>query len=131
MQHHVDTTGTQQQLHNPTTSATLQPQYLVVGATLHGNAKTTGAAIHDSIATHDYLNAIWGHAPILEQVHPFPHLPSHLTYAPVGLPAEHELYHELTIALSQTLAEVFTMAECYALWDDNHITMKKVSKQAE
>ncbi|CAL2271559.1 unnamed protein product [Prunus armeniaca] len=42
-----------------------------------------------------------------------------------GLPAEHELYRELTITPSQTLAEVFATAECYALWDDDRIAAKK------
>ncbi|CAL2262907.1 unnamed protein product [Prunus armeniaca] len=42
-----------------------------------------------------------------------------------GLPAEHELYRELTITPSQTLAEVFATAERYALWDDDRIAAKK------
>ena len=48
-----------------------------------------------------------------------------------GLPAEHDLYRELTIAPSQTLAEVFTTAERYALWDDDRIAAKKSTKQEE
>ncbi|CAL9006555.1 unnamed protein product [Prunus brigantina] len=42
-----------------------------------------------------------------------------------GLPAEHDLYRELTITPSQTLAEVYATAECYALWDDDRIAAKK------
>ncbi|CAL9006659.1 unnamed protein product, partial [Prunus brigantina] len=45
-----------------------------------------------------------------------------------GLPAEHDLYRKLTITLSQTLAEVFTTAERYALWDDARIAAKKSTK---
>ncbi|XP_021831547.1 uncharacterized protein LOC110771542 [Prunus avium] len=41
-----------------------------------------------------------------------------------GLPAEHDLYRELTITPSQTLVEVFATAECYALWEDDRITTK-------
>lgn len=37
--------------------------------------------------------------------------------------------HELTLAFSQTLADVFTMAECYAFLDDDRIAMKKSGKQ--
>ncbi|BFG19662.1 hypothetical protein CerSpe_059360 [Prunus speciosa] len=48
-----------------------------------------------------------------------------------GLPAEHDLYRELTIAPSQTLAEVFATAECYALWDDDRIAAKKSTKQED
>ncbi|XP_021808572.1 uncharacterized protein LOC110752264 [Prunus avium] len=47
-----------------------------------------------------------------------------------GLPTEHELYRELAITPSQTLAEVFATAEQYALWEDNRIAAKKASKQA-
>ncbi|XP_021819190.1 uncharacterized protein LOC110761107 [Prunus avium] len=46
-----------------------------------------------------------------------------------GLPAEHDLYRELTIAPSQTLAVVFATAERYALWDDDRIAAKKSTKQ--
>ncbi|CAL2256933.1 unnamed protein product [Prunus armeniaca] len=46
-----------------------------------------------------------------------------------GLPAEHDLYRELTITPSQTLAEVFATAECFALWDDDRIAVKKSTKQ--
>ncbi|CAL2261342.1 unnamed protein product [Prunus armeniaca] len=48
-----------------------------------------------------------------------------------GLPTEHELYRELAITPSQTLAEVFTTAERYALWDDDRIAAKKASKQVD
>ncbi|CAL8993061.1 unnamed protein product [Prunus brigantina] len=46
-----------------------------------------------------------------------------------GLPAEHDLYRELTITPSQTLAEVYATAERYALWDDDRIAAKKSAKQ--
>ncbi|CAL8993981.1 unnamed protein product [Prunus brigantina] len=48
-----------------------------------------------------------------------------------GLPAEHELYRELTITPSQTLAEVFATAERYALWDDDRIAAKKSTEQGD
>ncbi|KAL6282818.1 hypothetical protein ACE6H2_013747 [Prunus campanulata] len=48
-----------------------------------------------------------------------------------GLPTEHELYRELAITPSQTLAEVFATTERYALWDDDRIAAKKASKQAD
>ncbi|CAL2247769.1 unnamed protein product [Prunus armeniaca] len=48
-----------------------------------------------------------------------------------GLPTEHELYRELAITPSQTLAEVFATAERYALWDDDSIAAKKASKQVD
>ncbi|CAL8119193.1 unnamed protein product [Prunus armeniaca] len=48
-----------------------------------------------------------------------------------GLPTEHELYRELAITPSQTLAEVFTTAERYALWDNDRIAAKKASKQVD
>ncbi|CAL2254393.1 unnamed protein product [Prunus armeniaca] len=48
-----------------------------------------------------------------------------------GLPAEHNLYRELTITPSQTLAEVYKTAERYALWDDNRIAVKKSTKQED
>ncbi|CAL8175713.1 unnamed protein product [Prunus armeniaca] len=48
-----------------------------------------------------------------------------------GLPAEHDLYRELTITPSQTLAEVYATAERYALWDDDRITAKKSTKQED
>ncbi|XP_021829849.1 uncharacterized protein LOC110770076 [Prunus avium] len=48
-----------------------------------------------------------------------------------GLPTEHDLYRELTIAPNQTLAEVFAIAECYALWNDDQITAKKSTKQED
>ncbi|CAL2276685.1 unnamed protein product [Prunus armeniaca] len=48
-----------------------------------------------------------------------------------GLPTEHELYRELAITPSQTLAEVFTTAKRYALWDDDRIAAKKASKQVD
>ncbi|XP_020412829.1 uncharacterized protein LOC109947303 [Prunus persica] len=48
-----------------------------------------------------------------------------------GLPAKHDLYRELTITLSQTLAEVFATAERYALWDDDGITAKKSTEQED
>ncbi|CAL9007763.1 unnamed protein product [Prunus brigantina] len=48
-----------------------------------------------------------------------------------GLPTEHELYRELAITPSQTLAEVFATAEHYALWDDDRIAAKKASKQVD
>ncbi|XP_021803446.1 uncharacterized protein LOC110747605, partial [Prunus avium] len=48
-----------------------------------------------------------------------------------GLPAEHDLYRELNITPSQTLAEVFATAERYALWDDNRIAAKKSTEQED
>ncbi|CAL2276657.1 unnamed protein product [Prunus armeniaca] len=48
-----------------------------------------------------------------------------------GLPTEHELYRELAKTPSQTLAEVFTTAKRYALWDDDRIAAKKASKQVD
>ncbi|CAL2263829.1 unnamed protein product [Prunus armeniaca] len=48
-----------------------------------------------------------------------------------GLPAECELYRELTISHCQTLVEVFATAERYALWDDDRIAAKKAVKQAD
>ncbi|CAL8119143.1 unnamed protein product [Prunus armeniaca] len=48
-----------------------------------------------------------------------------------GLPTEHELYRELAITPSQTLAEVFATAERYALWDDDRIAAKKASRQVD
>ncbi|XP_020421266.1 uncharacterized protein LOC109949603 [Prunus persica] len=48
-----------------------------------------------------------------------------------GLPAEHNLYPELTITPSQTLAEVYATAERYALWDDDRIAAKKSTKQED
>ncbi|CAL2237726.1 unnamed protein product [Prunus armeniaca] len=48
-----------------------------------------------------------------------------------GLPAEHELYRELTITPNQTLAEVFTTAECYVLWDNDRIAAKKSTEQGD
>ncbi|XP_008237193.1 PREDICTED: uncharacterized protein LOC103335937 [Prunus mume] len=48
-----------------------------------------------------------------------------------GLPAEHDLYRELTITSSQTLAEVYATVECYALWDDDRIAAKKCTKQED
>ncbi|XP_021802528.1 uncharacterized protein LOC110746606 [Prunus avium] len=48
-----------------------------------------------------------------------------------GLPAEHDLYRELTITPSQTLAEVFVIVECYTLWDDDRIAAKKSTEQED
>ncbi|XP_020426548.1 uncharacterized protein LOC109950824 [Prunus persica] len=48
-----------------------------------------------------------------------------------GLPAEHDLYRELTITPSQTLAKVYATAERYALWDDDRIAAKKSTKQED
>ncbi|CAL2227732.1 unnamed protein product [Prunus armeniaca] len=48
-----------------------------------------------------------------------------------GLPAEHDLYRELTITPSKTLAEVFATAERYALWDDDLIAAKKSTEQED
>ncbi|CAL2230028.1 unnamed protein product [Prunus armeniaca] len=48
-----------------------------------------------------------------------------------GLPVEHELYRELTITPSQTLAEIFTTAERYGLWDDDRIAAKKSTEQGD
>ncbi|CAL2247527.1 unnamed protein product [Prunus armeniaca] len=48
-----------------------------------------------------------------------------------GLPAEHDLYRELTITPSQTLVEVYATAERYALWDDDRIAVKKSTKQED
>ncbi|KAH0976173.1 hypothetical protein GBA52_018072 [Prunus armeniaca] len=48
-----------------------------------------------------------------------------------GLPTEHDLYRELTITPSQTLAKVYATAERYALWDDDRIAAKKSTKQED
>ncbi|XP_034225716.1 uncharacterized protein LOC117635522 [Prunus dulcis] len=48
-----------------------------------------------------------------------------------GLPIECELYRELTISPRQTLIEVFTTAERYALWDDDQIAAKKADQAAK
>ncbi|XP_034208207.1 uncharacterized protein LOC117621764 [Prunus dulcis] len=48
-----------------------------------------------------------------------------------SLPAEHDFYRELTITPSQTLAEIFTTAEHYALWDDDRIAAKKSTEQED
>ncbi|CAL2239104.1 unnamed protein product [Prunus armeniaca] len=48
-----------------------------------------------------------------------------------GLPAEHNLYRELTITPNQTLAEVYVTVERYALWDDDRIAAKKSTKQED
>ncbi|XP_021829532.1 uncharacterized protein LOC110769801 [Prunus avium] len=48
-----------------------------------------------------------------------------------GLPVEHDLYRELTITPSQTLAEVFATAKCHALWDEDRIVVKKFTKQED
>ncbi|CAL9004834.1 unnamed protein product [Prunus brigantina] len=48
-----------------------------------------------------------------------------------GIPAEHDLYRELTITPSQTLVEVFATAERYALWDDDRIAAKKSTEQED
>ncbi|CAL8993134.1 unnamed protein product [Prunus brigantina] len=49
-----------------------------------------------------------------------------------GMPAEHNLYCELTIITpSQTLVEVFATMESCALWDDDQIATKKSAKQVE
>ncbi|CAL2270498.1 unnamed protein product [Prunus armeniaca] len=48
-----------------------------------------------------------------------------------GLPAEHDLYRELTITPSQSLAEVYETAERYALWDEDRIAAKKSTKQED
>ncbi|CAL8162676.1 unnamed protein product [Prunus armeniaca] len=45
-----------------------------------------------------------------------------------GLPAEHDLYRELTINPSQTLVEVYATTECYAIWDDDRIPTKKFTR---
>lgn len=37
--------------------------------------------------------------------------------------------HELTIALSQTLVDVFAMVKCYSFLDDDQISTKKSGKQ--
>ncbi|CAL2277294.1 unnamed protein product [Prunus armeniaca] len=42
------------------------------------------------------------------------------------LPTEHDLYYELTIAPNQTVAEVFAIAECYTLWDDDQFAAKSL-----
>lgn len=39
------------------------------------------------------------------------------------------MYQALTVALTQTLTEVFVIVECYALLDDDWIIAKKVAKQ--
>ncbi|CAL2256935.1 unnamed protein product [Prunus armeniaca] len=46
-----------------------------------------------------------------------------------GLLAEHDLDCELTITPSKTLAEVFAIAECFTLWDDDRIAAKKSTEQ--
>ncbi|CAL2270961.1 unnamed protein product [Prunus armeniaca] len=48
-----------------------------------------------------------------------------------GFPTEYELCCELTICPYQTLVEVFTTAEHYALWEDDQIATKKAAKQAD
>ncbi|CAL8169023.1 unnamed protein product [Prunus armeniaca] len=48
-----------------------------------------------------------------------------------GLLIEHELYRELTITPSQTLAEVFATPKRYALWDDDRIATKKSTEQGD
>ncbi|XP_020410209.1 uncharacterized protein LOC109946514 [Prunus persica] len=48
-----------------------------------------------------------------------------------GLPAKYDLYHELIITPSQTLAEVYAIAERYALWDYDRIAAKKSTKQED
>ncbi|XP_008229487.1 PREDICTED: uncharacterized protein LOC103328860 [Prunus mume] len=48
-----------------------------------------------------------------------------------SLPAEHDLYRELTITPCYTLAKVFATAERYALLDDNQIAAKKFIKQED
>ncbi|CAL8130621.1 unnamed protein product [Prunus armeniaca] len=48
-----------------------------------------------------------------------------------GLPAEQDLYRELTITPSQTLAKVFATAERYVLWDDDRIAAKKSTEQED
>lgn len=48
-----------------------------------------------------------------------------------GLPTKHNLDREFAITLSQTLAEVFTTAEHYELWDDDCIAVKKSGKQVD
>ncbi|XP_008237605.1 PREDICTED: uncharacterized protein LOC103336341 [Prunus mume] len=48
-----------------------------------------------------------------------------------GLLAEHDLYCELTITPSQTLAEVHTTAEHYTLWDDDRMAAKESTKQED
>ncbi|XP_034199857.1 uncharacterized protein LOC117615004 [Prunus dulcis] len=48
-----------------------------------------------------------------------------------ALPAEHNLYHELTITPSQTLAEVFAATESYVLWDNDRIVTKKSNEQED
>ncbi|CAL9024343.1 unnamed protein product [Prunus brigantina] len=53
------------------------------------------------------------------------------SYKTKGLPTEHELYRELAITPSQTLAEVFATAERYALWDNDRIAAKKASKRLD
>ncbi|CAL8168199.1 unnamed protein product [Prunus armeniaca] len=44
---------------------------------------------------------------------------------------EHDLYRELTITPSQTLAEVFSTTERYMLWDDDRIAAKKSTEQED
>ncbi|KAI5353292.1 hypothetical protein L3X38_006185 [Prunus dulcis] len=39
----------------------------------------TDVTAHDGAAIHGYLNTV----PVLEQIYPLPHFPSHLAYAPV------------------------------------------------
>ncbi|CAL8082983.1 unnamed protein product [Prunus armeniaca] len=53
------------------------------------------------------------------------------SYFQEGLANRAQLYWELAITPSQTLAEVFATAERYALWDDDRIAAKKASKQVD
>lgn len=46
-------------------------------------------------------------------------------------PAEHNMYPKLTIAPSQTLAEVFSTVECYTIWGEDWIATKKCTKQVD
>ncbi|CAL2278333.1 unnamed protein product [Prunus armeniaca] len=48
-----------------------------------------------------------------------------------GLLVEHDLYRELTIIPSQTLAEVYATAERHMLCDDDRIAAKKSTKQED
>ncbi|CAL8175272.1 unnamed protein product [Prunus armeniaca] len=42
-----------------------------------------------------------------------------------GLPAEHDQYYELTIAHSQTLAEILAIVERYTLWGNDRIARNR------
>ncbi|XP_021828842.1 uncharacterized protein LOC110769214 [Prunus avium] len=147
--------------HGLVTCTALQPQALTAKAALlchpAGAALPRQPAVRTQQQPHHSATGLaaqpYGYfdaVPVLEQIHSLPPLPPHLTrfkaekaniigcndqvaYSAFkkGLPIEHELYRELAITPSQTLAEVFRTAERYALWDDDRIVAKKASKQVD